>query len=190
MKYDALIFGSSTGGPKALREILSNLKTSIKVPCIISQSLPAGLFAESLADGLKDATGINVKVLTDKDNFSDNIVRIIPGGFNISLKDKDVFLVKENTSSISSPNITNTLNEFSEKYRGKILVVILTGICTSNVIPSEALERIRNNDGFVIVQSPETAFISDLPERIIKSKQYDKIVALEDIAKELNAIFS
>lgn len=185
MKYKAAVFGASTGGPKALRVILKALKKELNLPIIISQRIPPGLFAESLSEGLNNITELNVRVFKEMEQLNVNDVLVVPGGFNLSYINKELTLIQDSDDPNTAPDIGKTLEACQNFFQGPIISVILTGISMNVTFLKCSLELIKNNEGHIIVQSPESSFITDLPEKVINSKLYDKIIELPDIANNI-----
>jgi len=79
--------GSSTGGPAALKIILSRLPGDFPAGIVISQHMPKG-FTASFAERLNGNSKVYVKEATDDDELESGKVLICPGGFHMSLKKK------------------------------------------------------------------------------------------------------
>ena len=59
-KKKMILIGTSTGGPRALQEVITKLPKDIKAPILIVQHMPAG-FTKSLAQRLDQLSEISVK---------------------------------------------------------------------------------------------------------------------------------
>lgn len=186
MQYKALIIGASTGGPNALRTILKKFPKNFPIPVIVVQKIPQGIFAESLAEALDEVCPVKVRVLLEEDKVVENEIVIIPGGFNIQLPSgsKNEVRLYSGDNLEDMPSISNTLLESLDFFKGPILVSILTGICLDESL-SSVIKKVRDKQGYVVVQKPESCFIEDLPQTIIQSKEYDEIVDLDKISESL-----
>ncbi|MDH4129880.1 MAG: CheB methylesterase domain-containing protein [Spirochaetota bacterium] len=184
MQYKAIILGASTGGPSALRNILKNIPKDFSLPIIISQRIPPGLFAESLSEALNEACNFKVRILKDDDKISNNEAILVPGGFNISFNKSQNIKLLPGDDPENSPSISFTINQLLEYFNGPLILCILTGICLDdNLIPG--IKALKEKNGFIIVQKPETCFIEDLPRTVIQEKLENEIVELDKISEKL-----
>jgi len=183
MYYKSIILGSSTGGPSALRVILKQLPKDFPLPIIIVQRVPPGLFAESLAEALDDACELKVRILNDEDSINPSEAVLIPGGFNILFDNDKVKLIK-GTDIENSPSISHTITQSLGYYEAPVVLSVLTGICLDDDLIQET-KILKEKNGWVTVQNPETCFIGDLPQTLIKANVTDDIIALDKIGNAL-----
>ena len=80
-----VIIGTSTGGPRALQEVLTGLPASIGVPILVVQHMPPG-FTKSLADRLDGLCEIHVKEAEDGELLENGTAYIAPGGKHLKMK--------------------------------------------------------------------------------------------------------
>lgn len=185
MYYKAVILGASTGGPSALRNILKEIPNDFPLPIIIVQRIPAGLFAESLAEALDEASDFKVRILKEEDEIHDNEAVLIPGGLNVNFEgSKNVVKLSPGNDSENSPSISYTVKQAIAHFKGPLILSILTGICLDDNLVEETRSLIEQN-GNVLVQKPDTCFIEDLPQTIIQSGVSNEIVELNQMAKNL-----
>ena len=79
-----VIIGTSTGGPRALQEVLTGLPASIGVPILVVQHMPPG-FTKSLADRLDGLCDIHVKEAEDGELLENGTAYIAPGGKHLKM---------------------------------------------------------------------------------------------------------
>lgn len=77
--------GTSTGGPRALQEVLTQLPATIQAPILIVQHMPAG-FTKSLAERLNNLSKIQVKEAEHGEILQNGTAYIAPGGYHLKLK--------------------------------------------------------------------------------------------------------
>ena len=188
MSYKAIILGASTGGPSALRTILKNIPKNFPIPIIIVQRIPPGLFAESLAEALDEASDIKVRILKEEDTIQQNEAVLIPGGFNITFQGggNKIKLIPGDDPE-NSPSISYTIGQTQAFFKEPIILSILTGICLDDNLTSES-KKLKEQQGFIIVQSPDSCFIEDLPQTIIQENLADKVIALDKMGEEINSL--
>ncbi len=73
--------GSSTGGPKALQEILPLLPRDLPVPILIVQHMPHG-FTAPFAQRLNTLCAVNVREATHREPLQPGVVYIAPAGMH------------------------------------------------------------------------------------------------------------
>ncbi len=183
MFYKAIIIGASTGGPSALRAILKQLPEQFPIPIIIVQRIPPGLFAESLAEALDEASPLKVRILKENDSINSNEAVLIPGGFNISFADNKITMIKGDDAE-NTPSISYTINQCISHFKEPLIFSILTGICLDNDL-IQAVQFIKEQKGYVLAQNPESCFIGDLPQTIIQAGLANDVVNLEKISQSL-----
>lgn len=183
MFFKALIIGASTGGPSALRNILKLFPKQFPIPIIILQRIPPGLFAESLAEALDEVSKLNVRILKEDDQLNFDEAVLVPGGHNIYFENNKINLIKGSNLE-NSPSISHTLKQTLTYFNGPILVTILTGICLDNDLV-EIVKTIKEKNGVIVVQNPESCFIGDLPQTIIQAGLADHIYPLETISTNI-----
>ena len=81
-----ILIGTSTGGPRALQNVLTALPRHLEAPIIVVQHMPPG-FTKSLADRLNGQSAIHVKEAEDGEVLRNGTAYIAPGGFHTRVKD-------------------------------------------------------------------------------------------------------
>lgn len=84
-KKKMVLIGTSTGGPRALQEVITKLPKNMKAPVLVVQHMPAG-FTKSLAQRLNQLSEIEVKEAEDGDLLQDGHAYIAPGGFHMRIQ--------------------------------------------------------------------------------------------------------
>lgn len=79
-----VIIGTSTGGPRALQEVLTGIPASFGVPILVVQHMPPG-FTKSLADRLDGLCAIHVKEAEDGELLENGTAYIAPGGKHLKM---------------------------------------------------------------------------------------------------------
>lgn len=82
VRLEALVVAASTGGPPALREVVSGLGTNWRGPILIAQHMPQG-FTKALAQMIGRVTPMTVKEGEHGEPVTDGVIYIAPGGFHM-----------------------------------------------------------------------------------------------------------
>ncbi|MBI3395511.1 MAG: response regulator, partial [Spirochaetia bacterium] len=81
---DICAIGISTGGPAALRELLSKVPAAIRGSIVIVQHMPP-IFTQQLAESLAQSSGLNVVEGAEGMTLTPGLVVIAPGGFHMEV---------------------------------------------------------------------------------------------------------
>lgn len=79
-----LAIGCSTGGPRALMEVIPHLPGDLPAAVLVVQHMPAG-FTKSLAERLDQASALTVKEAEEGDVPAPGLVLLAPGGRHMAL---------------------------------------------------------------------------------------------------------
>ncbi len=171
--------GSSTGGPRALEEVLRNLPPGLPASFLITQHMPAG-FTKSLAERLDGLSGLSIKEAEKGDIIKNGWGYIAPGGYHIKLNGREITLDSGPKVNYVRPAADVMLDSLAG-WQQQIMVVILTGMGRDGASGVENLKS-HKKDTIVIVQDPDTSVVRGMPDAAIKTGFCDIIVQLQDVA--------
>ena len=185
-KIAFVAIGASTGGPRAIQEVLSRLPGEISTPFIISVHMP-GAFTGTFADRLDSLSELSVKEAHNGEKIEVGKALVCPGGKQTRVRRKGVtdFYVEINEEppdSIYKPAVDITMTSVAEAYPGRSLGVILTGMGSDG---SKGMKEIKNRGGKTLVQNEESCVVYGMPKAVIEEGTADKVVSLELIAGEI-----
>jgi two-component system chemotaxis response regulator CheB len=182
---DAVAVGSSTGGPAALKIILTKLPADFPAGIAISQHMPKG-FTESFADRLNGISKLCIKEAADGDELDSGKVLICPGGFHLLFKKsgrKTVAVIKEPRSADKYvPSVDIMMSSIAEIYGRKALGVILTGMGNDG---KGGMLEISKKGGYTIAESADTAVVYGMPSEVIKAGAAERVLPLPEIPAEM-----
>jgi two-component system, chemotaxis family, protein-glutamate methylesterase/glutaminase len=127
-KYEAVLIGSSTGGPIALQTIMRGLPSSFPVPIVIIQHMPEN-FTKPFSERINSICNLHVQEAADGDILKVGNVYVAPGGKQLTFKKQLNGLVKIEIHE-SDPNlyyrpcIDLSFNSASTAFKEKILTLI------------------------------------------------------------------
>jgi two-component system chemotaxis response regulator CheB len=180
----AVGIGASTGGPAALKQIITQLP--FDYPCVVvSQHMPRG-FTSSFAERLNTISKVYVKEAEEEDELENGRVLICPGGYHMSFKKKGekvfVSLSEAKMSDKYIPSIDTMMSSLAETFGQKAVGVILTGMGSDG---KQGMMEIKRRGGYTIVESEETAVVFGMPNEVIKAGAAKIILPLSDIPIEM-----
>lgn len=175
--------GTSTGGPKALQEIIPYLPKNIPASILIVQHMPPG-FTKSLAERLNNISEINVKEAEDNEALLAGWAYIAPGDYHLELKKESnvlkIKLTKAKPVSGHRPSVDVMMNSLAQLNLGnKLISVIMTGMGSDG---AEGMKNIKLSNGYTIAQDESTCVVYGMPKSAISLGCIDKVVPLHDIA--------
>lgn len=189
-KEKLVLIASSTGGPKALHELVPVIDKNIDAPVVIIQHMPKG-FTASLADRLNDVSDISVSETKDGEVLQKGHVYLAKGGNHLLLfKDNQGMLRFEHTDDEPvnglrpCANITFlSVNEIPIDY---IVCAVLTGMGADGCAAIRELRKTKKI--YTIAQSKETCVVYGMPRAIVANGIADAVLPLEEIGKEITKI--
>lgn len=177
-----IVIGASTGGPIALRQLLSQLPMDFASSIIVVQHLPPS-FTSVLAEQLHEQLPLSVKEAEESHLLQPGTVLITPGQFHLQVKpDGQLHLVQGTETDDYCPSINLTMQTVAEVYQSKARGVLLTGMGHDGL---QGLAAIREHGGTTFVQTPETCTAPNLPRRAIAAGLADHVEAPDHIAELL-----
>ena len=182
MKYDAIVVGVSSGGLNAMKIIFSLLPADFSIPIVIVQHI--GARSENIwIQLLNDKSNLEIKEVDEKEKIEKGKIYIAPPNYHLLIEqDKTFSLTVDERVNYARPSIDVLFETAAEAYQNRLIGVVLTG---SNSDGSIGIKRIKECGGLTIVQKPDTAESSYMPESAIATIQPDYILPLEEIIKLL-----
>lgn len=178
--------GTSTGGPRALQQVLSALPKDIDAPILVVQHMPAG-FTKSLADRLDSLSEIAVKEAVDGELLQKGTAYIAPGGWHLEVKSVGtslaVSLSKSDPRNGHRPSVDVMFESVARLKDIMKVSVVMTGMGSDG---SKGLVEMKKH-GFVkvIAESQETSVVFGMPKAAIATNMVDEVTNVEDIAQSI-----
>lgn len=187
-RVDAVIVGSSTGGPNALQEILRSLSGDFPVPILIVQHMPP-VFTKHLANRLNQMCELTVKEAEHGESIHAGGVWLAPGDFHLRLKrlGTEVIVALDQGSPENScrPAVDVMFRSAAETYGGNLLAVVLTGMGQDG---ARGCEPIRKAGGQVLIQDKESSVVWGMPGAVHQAGLATSVQSLPHIASQISNI--
>lgn len=186
--FSIVAIGISTGGPKALAEVIPKLTPDLPVGIVIAQHIPP-VFTKSLAKRLDSISKIKVKEATNGEYIKPGHAYICPGDMNIAVEKENIITLypKEKFNYIYVPSVNLLMKSVGKTYGKRALCVIMTGMGSDGL---EGIKTARENGSYIITQSKSTSTIFGMPKAIIEHGLHHEIVDLGNIATRINQLCS
>jgi two-component system chemotaxis response regulator CheB len=176
--------GASTGGPRAIPEVLSRLPRDLPAGVLIVQHMPEG-FTKSFAERLNWYTSLEVKEAEEGDQVEPGMVLVAPGNLHMEVDGKKVHLNDGPQVNNVRPSVDVLMKSAASSYGPRCTGVLLTGMGNDG---AEGMKAIKKSGGKTIAQDKETCVVYGMPKSAVELRIVDKIAPLSKIAK--NIIFA
>jgi two-component system chemotaxis response regulator CheB len=179
--------GTSTGGPRALQQVLSALPEAFPAPIVIVQHMPPN-FTKSLAQRLDAISNIHVVEAEDGLPLEANTAYIAPGGFHMTIykdgtKNYCVRTSKEDPRSGHRPSVDMLFESLIPFTELKKYVVLMTGMGSDGAKGMQALKKAGAIS--TIAESEETCVVYGMPRAAVELTCVDHILPQQKIAERL-----
>ena len=179
MKYEAVVIGVSAGGMKALGEILPRLPSDFPLPIIIVQHI-SPQSDNYMITYFNSLSKITIKEADEKESIVAGHGYFAPPNYHLLIEEDRTFsLSTEERVNYSRPSIDVLFESALDAYCPGLIGIILTG---ANNDGSKGLKKIKDCGGYAIIQNPETAEVSAMPEAAMKMCKIDQMLKLNEIA--------
>jgi two-component system, chemotaxis family, protein-glutamate methylesterase/glutaminase len=183
-KYELLIIGGSAGSLEVILEVLPLLRHDLDYAILLVLHRRSG---DSLLTGLlSDKTSLEVKEAEEKEAIRPGVIYIAPADYHLLVeKDKTLSLDYSEKIHYSRPAIDASYETAAEAYGPLLIGVLLSG---ANADGAEGLLKIKQAGGLTIVQDPNEASVSYMPQQAIEKNAATKIVKTTQIIRLLNEV--
>jgi len=183
-KYELLIIGGSAGSLEVILEVLPLLRHDLDYAILLVLHRRSG---DSLLNGLlSDKTSLEVKEAEEKEAIRPGVIYIAPADYHLLVeKDKTLSLDYSEKIHYSRPAIDASYETAAEAYGPLLIGVLLSG---ANADGAEGLLQIKQAGGLTIVQDPNEASVSYMPQQAIEKNAVTKILTTTQIIRLLNEL--
>jgi two-component system, chemotaxis family, protein-glutamate methylesterase/glutaminase len=186
-RYELLVVGASTGGPRAITTLLSELPPDFPAGILIAQHMPHG-FTATLAQRLDRRCAIAVREARDGDAIEPGLALLGAGGRHLSVERQAGALVARVTAPaqgrIHRPSVDLLFESAAHVSNGRTVGVVLTGMGHDG---ATGLEAIRRAGGRTLVESEESAVIYGMPGAAAESAE--RILPLDRLGSAVVGLF-
>lgn len=179
-KPSVIAIGSSTGGPKALFEVIMNLR-DLDIPVAVTQHMPA-TFTKILAQHIDQQTGVPCREGENGMIFQAGHVYIAPGGYHLKFEKKEnnvaIRLDEGAPENFCKPSVDPMMHSLVEIYEKKILGIMLTGMGADGLQGSRKLVE---SGGTLIAQDQESSVVWGMPGAVATQGLCTAVLPLNQI---------
>jgi len=181
--------GTSTGGPKALQEILSQLPSRFPTGIVVVQHMPVG-FTTQFAERLNHICQIAVRESKGDEAIEPGNVYIAPAGLHLTVVRSGAtfrtHLSKLPEGTVHTPSVDVLLHSVAKTYGSKAMGIILTGMGNDG---AQGMKSLRDAGGWTVGQDAESCAVYGMPRAAAELNALCRVAPLSHIAAEIIGSF-
>ncbi|BDU77830.1 protein-glutamate methylesterase/protein-glutamine glutaminase [Mesoterricola sediminis] len=186
---ELLAIGCSTGGPKALQDLLPALPRTLPVPCLVVQHMP-GTFTRPFAERLNGLCQVEVKEAEHGETARPGVVYIAPGGQHMLYRQRGlagvIELSMEPSASLHRPSVDVLFQSLAENCSRQVLAMILTGMGSDG---ARGMVSLKARGAHTLAEAEESCVVYGMPRAAFEKGCVDQVAPLQDMAGILRKHF-
>jgi two-component system chemotaxis response regulator CheB len=177
-----VVIGSSTGGPRALCQLIPGLPADIPAAVLVVQHMPPG-FTRTLAERLDQLSDIGVKEAEAGDVLKNGQAFIAPGGYHMIVTKRGALTINQDPPVCGvRPSVDVTMESVVRAFAASSVGIVLTGMGSDG---TRGTSLIKAAGGRVIVEDEDTCAVYGMPKSVAEAGNADRVVPLPRIAPTL-----
>lgn len=179
----AVLIGVSTGGPRALAELLPRLGNHIHCPICIVQHMPP-TFTRSLASSLDKRCRQTVVEAEAGMVLESDHIYIAPGGYHMVFEKRlgkvQIALNSQEPENGCRPSVDVMFRSAADTFPpAGTIAVVLTGMGCDG---AAGLRPLKANGSYIIVQDEESSVVWGMPGSAVAAGLVDEVQSLQTLA--------
>jgi two-component system, chemotaxis family, protein-glutamate methylesterase/glutaminase len=182
---EVIVIGASAGALEALSIVLPALPSHYPRPVIVVVHVPPDR-KSILVDLFRAKCSMKVQEAEDKEPIRGGTIYFAPPDYHLLVeKDKSLSLSSDEPVLFSRPSIDVLFESAADAYGPALVGVVLTG---ANQDGANGIKTLAELGGMAIVQRPDEAFSSAMPEAALAACPTARVLSLEEIAAYLQEV--
>jgi two-component system chemotaxis response regulator CheB len=179
-----VVIACSTGGPRALADLIPRLPGRLGAGTVIVQHMPAG-FTSSLAQRLDRASALTVTEAVEGDELAPGRVLLAPGGYHLHIDSRRIArLGQEPAVGGLRPRADLTIKDAARLFGQRMVLVVLTGMGADGL---EGAREVRRRGGRVLVEAESTCTVYGMPRAVAEADLAHTILPLDELPDAIAA---
>jgi two-component system, chemotaxis family, protein-glutamate methylesterase/glutaminase len=186
-KARLIIIGGSAGSLQVILKLFTELENTYPVPVVLvlHRSNSNELLLEELL-GFK--TGMTVKEADEKEKPQRGHIYICPADYHLLFeKDESITLDYSEKVNFCRPSIDVTFQSAADVFGDELVCILLSG---ANADGAEGLSYVKQKKGTTVIQSPQDAEVSYMPQMALQRKTSDFILTTGEIKSFIQSLIS
>ena len=190
LRPEVIVIAVSTGGPDALHRLLPALPSSLSVPVLIVQHMPA-LFTQMLAERLDGVCSLTIREGIHGATPRGGEVWLAPGGTHMVLArvsgTAQIILADGPPVQSCKPAADPLFESAARVHGGRVLGVVLTGMGSDGL---GGARLVRAAGGTVICQDESSSVVWGMPGAVTEAGLAHHVIPLDQMAGALTGLVS
>jgi two-component system, chemotaxis family, protein-glutamate methylesterase/glutaminase len=179
-----VVIAASTGGPKALAELVPALPAPLGAGTLIVQHMPSG-FTGALAERLDRAARLSVREVAGGELLDPSVALLARGGAHLRLTDRRTVEVSD-APEVGGlrPRADLTIADAARVFGERTVLVVLTGMGTDGL---EGAVEVRRRGGRVLVEDASTCAVYGMSRAVVEARLADEALPLSELPEAIAA---
>ncbi|GAB6189151.1 chemotaxis response regulator protein-glutamate methylesterase [Marinitoga arctica] len=182
--YYAVAIGISTGGPRTIYDVLPKLPSNLNAAVFLVQHIPPQ-FTKTYAERLNLNCELKVVEAEENMEIKPGYVYVGRGGYHLKIKrdlNGEKIILSKIPKHLFIPSVDIMMESVLNVYKDKTVGVLMTGMGNDG---ARAMVKIKEQGGFTIAESEETAVVFGMPGEAIRLGGVHKVLPSYEIANEI-----
>ncbi len=177
-----VVIGASTGGPRALNVVMSNLPAGLHAKILLIQHMPEG-FTRSLAERLDRSSAFTVREAQGGETLQPGVAYLAQGGKHLKVeRGGKLTLTQDPPVHGVRPAVDVALLSLAQNYQGAVVVAILTGMGSDGAAGLRALHA---KGAYTIAEDESSCVVFGMPRAAIQTGCIKRVAPLHQIAEAI-----
>lgn len=180
-----VVIGASTGGPSALVEVFSQIRSCTNSAIVVAQHMPER-FTRTFAERLNRLSVLKVSEAREFEPLHAGRAVLCPGGKCLEIVSFGhgfaATVVAASPTDRFIPSADRLFRSAAEVARERVIGVVLTGMGDDG---ARGVVAIKAGGGMVLAESAETAVIYGMPGAAVRTGEVDRVLPLGALAAYL-----
>jgi two-component system chemotaxis response regulator CheB len=175
--------GASTGGPKALRELVVALPPRFELPMVLVQHMNAQ-FHDGFVQWLGRYSQVPVRPASEGARLERGVMFVAPQGTDLVIESGGVMRLRSpSAGAMHCPSVDRLFNSLAETYGRAGAGVLLTGMGSDG---AKGLKAINDRGGVTVAQDRQSSVIHGMPGAAIALGAAQWVLSIAQIAMLLS----
>jgi two-component system, chemotaxis family, protein-glutamate methylesterase/glutaminase len=187
-RFDLVVIGASTGGPRAVEGVLAALGSEVTVPVVVVQHMPAG-FTEAFAARLNRCLPLTVREGETGMLLAPGEVIVAPGGRHLVLRPEAselrVAVVDQVADSLHVPSVDALFLSAQSALGGRVAAILLTGMGRDG---ARGMRALWDAGAHTIAQDEQSSVVYGMPRAAVELGGASEVLGLERIGARLKEL--
>jgi two-component system chemotaxis response regulator CheB len=180
-----VVLGISTGGPQALKQVITSLPADCPVPIAVVMHMPLG-YTEMYARKLDEVSALRVVEATEGMPVVAGTVLLAPAGRHLTFRRGGATVITHldvlPLDTPHRPSVDALFQSAAEVFGAGALGVVMTGMGNDG---REGAAWIKARGGCILTESEESCVVYGMPRSVVEAGLSDEQVPLERMAQAI-----